>query len=178
VSSAANDHGVDGRQNLAVGAYTIDPARTVISFKTRALWGMMGVRGTFKLDHGQITVADPVTDCTVEAVVSAASFESGMSARDDHVRSADYLDAARHPQVVFRGEHFEPAGDGGLLHGQLTVKEVTRPVTLEVATVTGDEHTLTARTTTTVDRFDFGITTARGRTGRRIDLTLDIVATR
>ncbi|GAA3750734.1 YceI family protein [Plantactinospora mayteni] len=164
--------------DVPTGRYTIDPARSVIRFDTRAVFGLLPVRGTFRIGSGTIAVAPRVEESTAEAEVLAASFDSGLPERDAHVRSADYLDAAGHPYLRFRGERFVPSGDGGALHGQLTVRAVTRPVTLAVERVAAGTAELTARAGTTIDRYAFGLTTARGMTGRRIRLTLEIVATR
>ncbi|OQO89670.1 hypothetical protein B1813_22475 [Saccharomonospora piscinae] len=167
-----------GGQQIGCGVYTIDPERSTISFQTRAMFGLMGVRGTFGVGGGKITVADPVEESTAEATVSAEAFSSGNAKRDEHVRSGDYLDAKNHPHFSFVGESFEWSGDHGTLRGQLTVKEVKQPVTLDVTTVSGDEQNLTARATTTIDRFDFGVKTAPGMTGRKLNIVLDIVASR
>ncbi|WP_026065733.1 YceI family protein [Actinoalloteichus spitiensis] len=175
---AASDSNGDVGQGIAAGAYTIDPTRSEITFRTRALWGLLGVRGTFSVDSGTVEVGAPVTASTVEAVVSAASFSSGIAQRDEHVRSSDYLDVVNHPSIVFASDRFEWSGSRGALHGQLTVRGVTRPVSLDVIGVTGGEREFTARATTRIDRFDFEVTTGRGMTGRTLQLTLDVVATR
>jgi polyisoprenoid-binding protein YceI len=60
-----------------------------------------------------------------------ASVESGSQARDDHLRSADFFDAARHPTATFRGRAARWQGTRGLLAGELTIRGLTRPVTLQ-----------------------------------------------
>ncbi|AUS81087.1 YceI family protein [Actinoalloteichus sp. AHMU CJ021] len=176
--SAAGDSNVDDGQGIAAGVYTIDAARSEISFRTRALFGLLGVRGTFSVESGTVEVGEPTTGSTVEAVVSAASFSSGIAQRDEHVRSSDYLDVANHPRILFASERFEWTGTLGVIEGWLTVRDVTRPVRLEVTSVTGGGDELAARATTTIDRFDFDVTTGRGMTGRTLQLTLDVIATR
>ncbi|AVT29178.1 YceI family protein [Plantactinospora sp. BC1] len=178
VTNRAEQPGSDPGQDVPTGTYTIDPERSVIRFDTRAVFGLLPVRGTFRIGSGTITVATPVEESTAEAEVLADSFDSGLGPRDSHVRSADYLDAAGHPYLRFRGERFVPSGAGGTLHGQLTVRTVTRPVTLDVERVAGGTAELSARAGTTIDRYAFGLTRARGMTGRLIRLTLEIVATR
>jgi len=61
-----------------------------------------------------------------------ASVESGSQARDDHLRSADFFDTARHPTAAFCGRAAEWQGTQGLLAGDLTIRGITRPVTLQV----------------------------------------------
>lgn len=175
--SAAGSRDLD-EQRIGRGVYTIDPERSAISFRTRAMFGLVGVRGTFDVDGGTVTVADPVEESTVEATVSAAGFTSGNAKRDEHVRSEDYLDAERHPRFSFASERLEWSGDRGRLLGHLTVKEVTHQVTLDLLKVSGDEQSLTARAATTIDRFAFGVKTAPGMTGRKLRIVLDIVACR
>ncbi|GIG91209.1 YceI family protein [Plantactinospora endophytica] len=171
--------GNDAERDLSPGVYVIDPLRSAIRFHTRAIFGLLPVRGTFRIGTGTISVAVPVEESTAEAQVLADSFSSGLAQRDAHVRSADYLDAAGYPYLRFRGERFVPSSDdGGTLHGRLTVRTVTRPVALTVDRVWGGTAELTARADTTIDRYAFGLTTARGMTGRHIRLTLEIVATR
>lgn len=160
------------------GTYIIDPEQSTIRFRTRALFGLLPVRGTFRISHGKISVTDPVTDSAVEAVVSAGSFDSGNQERDDHVRSADFLDVETHPDITFRGGGVEESGDRRRLHGELTVRGVTRPVTLDLDSVDEVGGRLTARAQVRIDRRAFGVTKWKGMTGRHLWLTLVIVASR
>lgn len=160
------------------GVYIIDPAESTIAFRTRAMFGLLGVKGTFPVEGGTVTVAEPPERSTVEVRISAAGFSTGNGPRDEHVRSADYLDAERCPHLLFHGERFEPRDPEGLLHGTLTVRGTTRPLVLDVSRIDLGGGELTARATATVDRFEFGIRTARGMTGRNQHLTVDVVARR
>ncbi|HEX2140703.1 MAG TPA: YceI family protein, partial [Candidatus Limnocylindria bacterium] len=72
----------------------------------------------------------------VEAVIDAASINTGVEQRDQHLRSADFLDVEDHPDITFRSTRITPAGDGYRVHGGLTIRGVTRPVVLD-AEVTG-----------------------------------------
>jgi len=68
---------------------------------------------------------------TVEAHIDASSIDTGMEARDAHLRSADFLDAAVYPELVFRSTHIEQSGDGYRIDGDLTIRGASRPVTLD-----------------------------------------------
>jgi polyisoprenoid-binding protein YceI len=162
----------------AAGAYEIDPAASAVRFETRAVFGLLPVRGTFTVGHGRITVADPVEESSVHVVVETASFDSGNRKRDDHVRSSDYLDAARHPEIDFRSLRLERSGDEATLHGELTVRGVTRPVAVGLGPAEHEDGRMTATGTATVDRYAFGVTRARGMTGRRLRIALEVVAHR
>ncbi|CAM5684228.1 Protein YceI [Streptomyces alboniger] len=122
------------------GTYAIDAEASVVRFRTRSVFGLFPVRGTFALAGGSVTVAAPAEVSTVDATIRADSFASGLRRRDAHVRSADYLDAAGHPEILFRSTGLRRAGDGAVLAG-LTVRGVTRPVDVgvrEVAAEGGD----------------------------------------
>lgn len=162
----------------ATGEYRIDPARTTIAFATRHLFGLAPVRGTFRLRGGHIRVAEPLASCAARATIDAASFRTGTAARDSHVTSATYLDAARHPDIVFDSTAMTRDGDDWVLAGTLTVRGVTRPLPVRVLELSTSDGELRLRASARVDRREFGITAGRGMTGRRLTLTLDLVATR
>ncbi|MEV0277906.1 YceI family protein [Streptomyces sp. NPDC050610] len=170
----------DSRPEPPPGVYRIDPDASAIRFTTRAMFGLFPVRGAFAVDHGQISIAeaDAERDSEVEAVIRAASFASGVRRRDEHVRSADYLDAAAHPEIRFRGRGAERGAGKTTVHGELTVRGVTQPMALTLTTVAADGTRLTVGATAVVDRYAFGVTNAKGMTGRRLDIALEVVAVR
>jgi polyisoprenoid-binding protein YceI len=101
------------------------------------------VRGTFR-DFSFDVDFDPehAEEGRVQAVVQAASIDTGAAARDAHLRSADFLDAERSPTLTFRSTTVEPrSADGYRLHGELTIRGETRPVVLE-AEYLGVAHNL------------------------------------
>ncbi|MEU1708127.1 YceI family protein [Streptomyces sp. NPDC005706] len=165
-------------QSLPAGTYEIDPVASTVRFGTRAMFGLLPVRGTFAVRRGRITVAGTPEESSVEVAIDAASFESGNQQRDDHVRSPDYLDVARHPEIAFRSESLERSGQGASLRGQLSVCGVTRPVRVTINTVAGEGKRITVNGTATVDRYAFGVTRAKGMTGRHLEITLEVVANR
>jgi polyisoprenoid-binding protein YceI len=162
----------------AAGTYRIDRARSSITFATRHLFGLAPVRGTFRLRDGHVHVADPPAGSTARVVIAADSFHTGTAARDRQVRSARYLDAAGHPDIVFASTALARAGDGWVLHGSLTVRGRTCPVAVEVFSLHPAGGGLRLRGRARVDRYAFGIAAGRGITGRRLTLTLDVVAGR
>ncbi|MEU5186021.1 YceI family protein [Streptomyces klenkii] len=163
------------------GVYRIDPDASRIRFRMRAFFGLFPIKGTFSVAHGSIAVAEPESASTVEAVIPVDSFSSGHAQRDRHVRSADYLDSALHPEIRFHGAEVQRAegaeGEVTLL-GELTVRGVTRPAALTLEEVIADGPRLSVRAMTVVDRYAFGVTNAKGMTGRRLRIALDVVAVR
>ena len=89
------------------GTYVIDKAHTEVGFVARHLIGTK-VRGRFTQFDGTIVVADPVEQSTVEAVVEAASIDTGVEMRDDHLRNNDFLDVPNHPQLTLKSTGLDP----------------------------------------------------------------------
>jgi polyisoprenoid-binding protein YceI len=158
------------------GHYDIDPGRSRVTFTTRHLFGLGRVRGSFAVRGGTADVADPVTASAVHAEIEAASFRTKSRARDHSVLSPRFLDPARHPVMTFRSDRIEP-GDQAVT-GTLTVRGVTRPVTLTVTRCEVSRGSFTARATARIDRAEFGITAARGLAARCLDLTMEVQCTR
>lgn len=153
-----------------MGRYEIDPSRSTIRFRTRHLFGLAPVRGRFAIRGGTIDVAEPATGSMVRAEIDAASFRTGNPARDQTVKSARFLDTARHPVMTFVSERLTPP----TLSGTLTVRGVSQPVALSIEQLDVQPGAFTARAAVAVDRTDFGITASRGLAGTRLDLTLEI----
>ena len=120
----------DGAELPAPGRWQIDPGHTEVAFIGRHFM-LTKVRGRFTGVTGAIVVAEEPGESTAEVIIDMASVESGSQARDDHLRSADFFDAARHPTATFRGRAARWQGTRGLLAGELTIRGITRPVTLQ-----------------------------------------------
>ena len=113
--------------------------------------------------------------------LDAASFHTGNRHRDHDVRSARFLDTDRYPTVTFRSTRLEVAGDVPRLLGTLTVRDVTRPVSLLIqqCTVRPDApSSVLVRTRAQIDRTDLGLTAARGLAGRYLEVSLEIQTVR
>ncbi|HEV3066663.1 MAG TPA: YceI family protein [Streptosporangiaceae bacterium] len=119
-----------GAELPAAGRWQIDPGHTEVAFIGRHFM-LTKVRGRFTGVTGAIVVAEEPGESTAEVIIEMASVESGSQARDDHLRSADFFDAARHPTATFRGRAARWQGTRGLLAGELTIRGLTRPVTLQ-----------------------------------------------
>ncbi len=152
-------------QNLEVpeaGTYEIDPAHSVVEFQVRHL-GLAKVRGRFNTFSGTIEIGDDPTESRVDVTIEAASIDTRDEQRDAHLRSPDFLDVENHPTLEFRSTTVRLDGDDPRVEGLLTVRGVTRPVTLDVefegATPDpwGNER-IGVSATTDVNREDFGLT--------------------
>lgn len=160
------------------GRYRLDPRRCGVTFGTRHLFGLAPVRGRFDVADGEILVAERTEDAAAHVRVLAGSCRSGNPARDAAVRSARFLDAAAHPVIAFASERLERAAGGWTLHGLLTVRDVSRPVALRVEAAEAVDGELHVTAVTTVDRYDLGVTAAKGLAARHLELRLTVVAER
>jgi len=113
----------------ALGRWQIDPGHTELAFIGRHFM-LTRVRGRFTGVTGAIEVAQDPGETTVEVTIDMASVESGNQARDDHLRSPDFFDTGQHPTATFIGRAVNWDGTQGQLDGELTIRGVTRPVTL------------------------------------------------
>jgi polyisoprenoid-binding protein YceI len=143
------------------GTWDIDPAHSSVSFKVRHMMVSM-VRGRFAAFSGSIRTGERIAESAVTATIDASSIATGNAQRDAHVRSADFFDIDNHPMWTFRSTEVRAQGDEALVHGDLTIKGVTRPVSLELA-ISGFhvDGSGAARAgfsaTTTINRNDFGV---------------------
>ncbi|WP_405616100.1 YceI family protein [Streptomyces sp. NBC_00076] len=145
------------------GPWTVDPAHSSVSAAAQHL-GISTVHGRFTEFTASIEVApDDVAKSRVEAVIRAASIDTGNGMRDTHLRSADFLDVERFPEITYHSTGLTPAGsDRWTVHGELTLHGVARPVDLNLAYLgTGSDPwggTRAAyRATTELHREDFAM---------------------
>jgi polyisoprenoid-binding protein YceI len=152
----------DGVELPAPGVWQIDPGHTEVAFIGRHFM-LTKVRGRFTGVTGTIVVTEDPAQTTAEVTIDMASVDSGSQARDDHLRSADFFDTACHPTATFTGHAADWRSTRGLLAGELTIRGITRPVTLRaeylghVADPWG-AHRAIFTAETTVNREDWGLT--------------------
>ncbi len=113
--------------------WTFEPGHTAAEFCARHMM-VTCVRGHFKDVHGTLEFdPDNPRATSVEVTIDARKLWSGEPARDEHLRGADFLDVEHHPTITFRGSEVEVVGaTEGRVRGELTIRGVSRPVTLNV----------------------------------------------
>src|ERR1700733_3161516 len=113
--------------------WKIDPVHSEIQFKVKHLM-ITTVTGHFTSHNLLIETEDSdFTKATkFEFTADADSISTGNEQRDSHLKSADFFDAEKYPVIAFKGTKFEQSGDDHQLHGELTIKGVTKPLTLNV----------------------------------------------
>jgi polyisoprenoid-binding protein YceI len=148
-----------------VSTWELDPAHSHVEFAVRHLM-ISTVKGRFADVQGTIRMeeTDPST-VLVDATIGAASIDTQQEERDAHLRSTDFFDVARFPAITFRSRRAQgnPLEGDFRLIGDLTIREITREVMLDVSVggqatdPSGEEHTgFSAHTT--INRTDFGLT--------------------
>ena len=155
------DH--QGVQVPEAGTYVLDQGHTTVEFVGRHLM-ITKVRGRFTDFTGQIVIGEAPEESSVEVTINAASVDSSDEKRDGHLRSPDFLDVETYPTMTFRSTKVDIGPDGtGKVTGDLTVKDVTRPVTLDVEfdgaeTDPWGGRRLGFSAHTDIDREDWGLT--------------------
>jgi polyisoprenoid-binding protein YceI len=112
------------------GTWAFDPNHTSVEFVARHM--LSKVRGRFNAYEGAIVIAERPEDSSVVVEIDAASIETKSDIRDNHLRSPDFLDVERFPRLTFRSTEVRPTGRSAFrLVGDLTIRDVTRPVVLD-----------------------------------------------
>lgn len=173
-----------------MATYKFDPTHSSADFSARHMM-ITTVRGSFRTVNGTLNFdRENPANSSVEAVIETGSMSStGLDQRDNHLRSGDFLDVENFPQITFKSTRVEPHDDNtrAKVYGDLTIRDVTRPVTLDVELL-GEEKSPFGDTrigftgTTRINREDFGLTwnmaleSGGWLVGKDITITLDVEA--
>jgi polyisoprenoid-binding protein YceI len=113
------------------GIWDIDPVHSDVSFSVRHMM-VSKVKGSFARIEGTITTTEDGLSSSAEATIDLTSVDTHNEQRDEHIRSADFLDVARYPTMTFRSTGLRPDGNGYILTGVLDLHDVQRPVDLRL----------------------------------------------
>lgn len=173
---------------MSIDRWEIDSSHSSVHFSVRHLV-IAKVRGTFGRWTGTVHVpGGDFSIATVAVTIDASSIDTGVAARDAHLKSADFFDVAEYPELRFVGKRVQPRGDGDLdVVGDLTIKGITREVVLRVeqngeARDPWGNQRAAFSAKTTIDRKDFGLTwnqaleTGGVVVGDRVDIEAEIQA--
>jgi polyisoprenoid-binding protein YceI len=173
---------------MSTNRWNIDATHSGINFSIRHMV-VSKVRGRFARYGGTVELDDAdLTRSFVQATIDASSIDTGTLQRDDHLRSADFFDVAKYPEIRFQSTRIEKvAGNRYRVIGDLTIRDVTREVSLDVeyggrATDPWGNERMGFLATTSLDRKDFGlqwnqVLEAGGvLVGDRVDVELEVQA--
>ena len=167
--------------------YELDPEHVAVAFLVdhigfaKTLGKFLEVEGSFVFDETVPALSD------LQVQIAAESVFTAHERRDNHVRSNDFLSVDDHPEITFVMTDAEPTGDRtGLVTGDLTIRGVTRPVTLDVTwNKSGkypfnDNYVTGVSARTTIQRSDFGMTYAveNGLVGDEVEILIEAEAIR
>jgi polyisoprenoid-binding protein YceI len=170
------------------GIWDVDASHSNVEFVVRHMFTKM--RGRFGEFSGTIELGERLEDSKAEGTIAVAGIDTSNADRDAHLRSPDFFDADTYPSLSFRSTGVRPGQGGDLpLDGELTIKGVTRPVSLDVEFTGwaadpfgGERAGFSARTE--INREDYGLTwnvaleTGGVLVGRTIKIELEIEAVR
>lgn len=170
--------------------YQIDPQHSAAQFKVRHMM-IANVKGEFDKVSGTVDF-DPanLAAAKIDAVIDVASVSTRETDRDNHLKSADFFDVAKFPQITFKSTSVAKGGDGYKVDGDLTIHGVTKPVTLAVESVSDEIKDAWGfmrrglEATTEIDRRDFGLVFnipmdgGGVAVGHKVHITLDVEITR
>jgi polyisoprenoid-binding protein YceI len=114
-----------------VGTWDIDPTHSTVGFSVRHMM-VSKVRGNFRTFSGVLVTAEEPTQSTVEATIDMDSIDTRQEQRDAHIRSADFFDVGNHTVMTFRSTAVRANGEDWVVEGDLTLKGITKPVTLDL----------------------------------------------
>jgi polyisoprenoid-binding protein YceI len=161
----------------AAGRYRIDPALSSVTFRTRHVFGLASVTGTVPIVGGDIVLDPGAPEADVAVTLDVAAISTGNTRRDRDVSKPRFLNVALYPEMTFRAYlpgALRRSEERVSLDGELTVRGVTKAVSLSVGSVESTGTGFRATATTRIDRYAFGITASRGMAARY--LTVDLVA--
>jgi polyisoprenoid-binding protein YceI len=171
--------------------WEIDPAHTAIQFSVRHMM-VSNVRGHFGKFTGYVEGDETKpAEARIEATIETASIDTANQKRDEHLRSPDFLDAAKFPTITFKSKKVEKVGEATWkVMGDLTLHGVTKEVALDLSDVTPPikdpmgKLRAGAAARTTINRQDFGISFNKAldgggvMVGNEITITIDVEVTR
>ena len=172
---------------LHAAPWEFDPAHTGVQFKVRHLM-VSSVRGDFEKVAGKIVYDEAdVTKSSADITIDTGSINTRVAKRDEHLRSPDFLDAAKYPAITFKSKRVEKSGSGTLkMTGDLTIHGVTKEVALTVEGPTpaikdmqGNAR-VGGQATTKISRKDFGLVwnkaleTGGVVVGDEVEITIDV----
>lgn len=146
----------------AASTWNIDPAHSSVEFSVKHMM-ISTVRGRFRGVKGSIVIDEErQSEAVITAAIDVASVDTGVEQRDAHLRSDDFFNAERYPEITFRSTRIERDGERWRMTGDLTLRDVTRSVVLDVeydgqVTDANSKQRAGFTARTAINRHDFGV---------------------
>jgi polyisoprenoid-binding protein YceI len=178
--------GTQGVTAPPAGKWELDPAHTMVEFVARHM--LTKVRGRFTDFSGTIEIGEKPEDSSVVVEINAASIQTNQEMRDNHMKSGDFFEIETYPTLTFRSTGVRLTGGTEFeIDGELTVKDVTNPITLKGEFIGWGPDPegipiLAASARTTIDREDWDLTwnmvveTGGFLVGKKVDIEIEVEA--
>jgi polyisoprenoid-binding protein YceI len=142
---------------VETGQWQLDATASTVGIRHKTMWGLVTVKGAFGTVGGTGEVR-PDGSAVGTLTFDVASLDTGNAKRDTHLKSEHFFDAGHHPEITFAARSAE-LRDGDQVHvvGRLTVRGISRPLSLTARVTDRDTAGLTLDTEFTVDREQFGM---------------------
>ncbi|SFP49319.1 YceI family protein [Sphingomonas rubra] len=171
--------GAPQASRIAAGTYPVDPAHTQVTWQVNHM-GFSMLQGQFGASAGQITIDPAKPNATkVEVTFQTDQLTTTAPRFTDHLKSKDFFDVANHPTARFVSTAVRATGDKATITGNLTIKGITKPVTLQATFVGAGANPMNKklnfgfRATGTINRSDFGLGMATPVVSDKVDLTIN-----
>jgi polyisoprenoid-binding protein YceI len=145
------------RGGKLAGTWTLDTSRSQIRLRSKSMWGLVAVKGVFGQVEGHGTVS-AAGEASGTITVASDSIDTKMKKRDEHLRSAEFFDAANHPSITFTADEIRSSTLGVTVTGRLSVRGYERPVSFDAQVSSSDGSEVSLDGEVQVDRTDFGLT--------------------
>ena len=163
-----------------VSTWQLDPAHSAAQFSVRHMM-ISTVRGDFQKMTGTLQLDEKdITKSSIEVTIDATTVDTREERRNNHLKTADFLDVANFPTMTFKSKSVSAAGEGRLkITGDLTIRGVTKEVVLDVegptpAMKAGNQTRRGASATTRINRKDFGVSWSRSMDGGGVVVSDDV----
>jgi polyisoprenoid-binding protein YceI len=168
---ASTNNSTAGALSRYTGTWRLDPAKTTVDFRTKAMW-VLPVKGIAKALSGEAQIgADG--DAKGTLVIDAGSFDTKNKRRDDHLRTADFFEVVKYPTITFTADSVRSTGAGHLeVDGVLTVHGRSQPVTLKAEVSADGGSSATVATEVEIDRSLFGLSWSKMGAGLKNQVTI------
>ncbi len=163
---------------LAADEYKIDPVHSTVAFSVKHMV-VNTVHGRFNDFTGTILLDEKdLSKSSVDVSIKTASINTDNAQRDGHLKSPDFLDAAKYPDITFKSSSVEKKGDGFVAHGTLTIRGVSKSVDLPfklngpISAMGG--KLLGAEASLTINRQDYGVSWSKTLDGGSLVVSNDV----
>jgi polyisoprenoid-binding protein YceI len=139
------------------GDWTLDPARSTATLRSKSMWGLAPVKGVFRDLEGTGTVS-PAGNVAGRIAVATGTLDTKNKKRDTHLRSDEFFLSEKYPAITFSPDKVTPTGEGVTVSGTLTVRDRSHPISFPATVALAGDGAVLLDATVEVDRSEFGLT--------------------